>query len=290
MKHEPMLPTCVGIVGLGLIGGSLGLDLQALGVKVHGLVNRPQTANRAKERGLAQVVSTDPEILGDCEVIFIALPLEKLINPPLEIVNALPRKAVITDVGSVKAPILKVWSQLHCRFVASHPMAGNALSGVNSGQNALFKNRPWVFTPDANTDSSALEIIRKIASNLGSHCIVTNAEKHDEVVALISHLPVLISAALLRTLGSQRDPNLIKLSQDLASSGFEDTTRVGGGNPDLGTSMATYNTSAILKALSSYRWNLEQIEGAVISENWNQLNEELKYTNLIRKDYFDNSF
>ena len=288
MNQHSKLPNCIGIVGLGLIGGSLGLDLQSLGLKVHGLVHRPETAQRAKERGLAQVISTEPNVLSKCDLIFIALPIDKLITPSCDLISALPPEAVITDVGSVKGPVLKIWKKLHKRFIASHPMAGTSFSGVDSGQVGLFKNRPWVVTTDSDTDIEALNIVKEIATNLGSKVIVTDPVKHDETVSLISHLPVLISAALLRTLGDQRDPNIIKLSKNLASSGFEDTTRVGGGNPDLGTAMASNNRSAILRALSTYRWNLEQIEGAIIAGNWKQLNEELKQTKSIRKDYFDN--
>ena len=288
MKNSHKLPTSIGIVGLGLIGGSLALDFQSLGIRVHGLVHRSQTAQRAIDRGLAEVISTDYSVLSDCEVVFIALPIEKLINPSLELINALPKNAVITDVGSVKGPILKVWRELHPLFVASHPMAGTASSGVDSGHQGLFNNKPWVLTPDEKTDSHSLDVIKNLVFNLGSKLIITEAERHDEVVSLISHLPVLVSAALLRTLGEQRDPNIIKLSKELASTGFKDTTRVGGGNPELGTSMSANNTQAILRALSFYRWNLEKLEEVVLSGNWNQLYEELNYSKSIRLDYVKN--
>ncbi len=289
MHKSQDLPSPIGIVGLGLIGGSLALDLQSIGIAVHGLVHRSETVKIAEERGLAQIVSTDPDVLKDCKVVFLALPLDQLINPSPALIDALPDAAVIADVGSVKVPVLKIWTELHPRFVASHPMAGTAFSGVRSGQIGLFQGRPWVLTPNSNTDINALDTINNIALALGSKVILTDAERHDESVALISHLPVLISAALLKTLGDQRDSNISNLCKKLASSGFEDTTRVGGGNPDLGTSMASNNTSAILKALSSYRWNLEQIEGAILSGNWNQLCKELEYTQSIRKACFENN-
>ena len=287
---KTQLTGTIGIVGLGLIGGSLGLDLQSLGLRVHGLVNRPETLKRAKERGLASIVSTNPEILKDCELIIIALPIPKIIQPPTSVITALPKDAVITDVASVKEPILKIWKSLHPKFVASHPMAGNTFSGVEAGQLGLFKNCPWVVTPDSDTDSASLEIIKNLALDLGSRLIISDAAKHDEAVALISHLPVIISAALIKTLSEQKDPNIIELSKKLASSGFADTSRVGGGNPELGTSMASNNTSSILRALSSYRWSLEQLEGVVLSENWSQLLEELKLTQSLRQDFTNNDF
>ena len=90
-----MSNTRVGIVGLGLIGGSLGLDLQSLGYEVYGLVNREETAKRAKERNLAHFISSNPNIISNCSIIIIALPLEQLVNPSAELISALPKNAVI---------------------------------------------------------------------------------------------------------------------------------------------------------------------------------------------------
>lgn len=289
MQKKQKLYRRVGIVGLGLIGGSIGLDLMSLGVSVKGLVRNPQNVYRAKERGLAEVVSTDLEILRDCDVIILALPINELIHPSSDLINALPSNAVITDVASVKAPILEKWNSLHPKFVGSHPMAGTALSGIESGQLALFNDRPWVVTPELNTDLNALKVVKEIAFDLGCKLIETDPRKHDETVSLISHLPVFISAALIRTLGECKDPSILQLSKELASTGFEDTSRVGGGNPQLGASMAENNTSAVLKALSSYRWSLEQLEGAILNENWPQLFKELQKTQYIRNDLMNDN-
>ncbi|WP_320666854.1 prephenate/arogenate dehydrogenase [Prochlorococcus sp. MIT 1307] len=287
MTHTKNSSNCIGIVGLGLIGGSLALDLQALGFKVHGLVHRATTATKAKERGLAQVISTDPKILSDCDLIILALPLDQLLKPSQSLLKALPPSAVITDVGSVKAPVLKTWTKLHQRFVASHPMAGNANSGVGAGQIELFKHRPWVATPDTNTDTEALKKVQDLALALSSEWITAEAEMHDQAVALISHLPVLISAALLKTLCNERNPSLLELAKKLASTGFADTTRVGGGNPTLGTGMMENNSSAILRALSSYRWSLEQFEEAMISQHWSQIQAELEKTQTLRPEFLN---
>ena len=100
-------------------------------------------------------------------------------------------------------------------------------------------------------------------------------------------MPVLVSAALLRTAGYERDPEIRQLAQALASSGFADTTRVGGGNPDLGVAMASSNTVAVRKALAAYRWSLEQLEDAVLRGNWEQLHRELKRTQALRPEYLD---
>tara|TARA_B100001175_G_scaffold191971_1_gene162848 strand:+ start:4483 stop:5358 length:876 start_codon:yes stop_codon:yes gene_type:complete len=275
----------VGIVGLGLIGGSLGLDLRALGWSVQGLVHRTATAERALERGLVDAVSTDPACLSSCDLVILSLPIPALLTPESTLLEAIPGSAVVTDVGSVKQPVLEVWRSLHPRFVASHPMAGTASAGVEAGQAGLFRGRPWIATPEAGTDPAALDVVRSLAQCLGSRWHTASAEQHDQAVALISHMPVLVSAALLRTAGDERDPEIRQLAQSLASSGFSDSTRIGGGNPDLGVAMASSNSAAVLKALAAYRWSLEQLEDAVLRNNWQQLHRELQRTQSLRPDY-----
>jgi len=280
---------CVGIVGLGLIGGSIGLDLRAQGIKVQGLVHRSSTAERAMERGLVSAVSTDPACLACCDLVILALPIPALLKPNAELLEALPAEAVVTDVGSVKQPVLQEWKGRHPRFVASHPMAGTAQAGVEAGQRDLFQGRPWIATPDAETDSAALAVVEDLARRLGSRWFTAGAAQHDQAVALISHMPVLVSAALLRAAGDERDPEIRALAQALASSGFADTSRVGGGNPDLGVAMASSNREAVLKALAAYRWSLEQLEDAVIKTNWDQLHKELTRTQHLRPGFLDAS-
>jgi len=278
---------CVGIVGLGLIGGSIGLDLLSQGIEVQGLVHRSATAERAMQRGLVTAVSTDPSCLAHCDLVILALPIPALLHPPAELVAALPADAVVTDVGSVKQPVLDTWNDRHPRFVASHPMAGTAQAGVEAGQRDLFQGRPWIATPDADTDPEALAVVEDLARRLGSRWFTAAAAQHDQAVAMISHMPVLVSAALLRTAGDERDPEIRALAQALASSGFADTSRVGGGNPDLGVAMASSNHEAVLKALAAYRWSLEQLEDAVIKTNWDQLHKELTRTQALRPGFLN---
>ena len=285
METQSKTSENIGIVGLGLIGGSLGLDLQKLGYTVYGITHREKTATKARERKLAHFVGTDPSVLKDCSIIYVALPLEQLINPSSILIDAIPRDAVVTDVGSVKVPILNTWNQLHPRFVASHPMTGTEESGVNAGQHNLFKNKPWVVTPDKDTDQVALKVIHQIALSLGSKWISAEAKTHDEAVGFISHLPVLISAALLNTLNTDINPSLYLLATSIASSGFADTSRVGGGNPELGVSMAKFNKDNLMKSLLSYRHSLDLFEKYLLEENWNELEQILISTQEERKNF-----
>lgn len=285
-------PGPIGIVGLGLIGGSLGLDLLAQGVNVKALVHRQATAERARERGLATAVSTDPAVLEGCGLVVLALPLDRLLDPSPELLAALPPEAVITDVGSVKAPLLARWRGLHPRFVASHPMAGTAQAGVEAGVAGLFAGRPWVATPEPATEPAALAAVRALAELVGARWLCCDAAAHDRAVALISHLPVLVGAALLQTADrSSADcssaAGLGGLVRQLASSGFADTTRVGGGNPELGTLMARCNQEAVLAALAGYRQQLEALELLVRQGDWDGLRRELDACAQLRPGFLD---
>lgn len=283
----------IGLVGLGLIGGSLGLDLLARGAEVRALVHREATAIRARERGLATAVSTDPAVLADCGLVLLALPLDLLLAPPASLLAALPPGAVITDVGSVKAPVQAVWESLldpadGYRFVGSHPMAGTARAGVEAGEAGLFRQRPWVATPSARTDPEALEQVRQLALALESIWITCSAADHDQAVALISHLPVLVSAALLQAAdrgAAGIDGALPELVRALASSGFADTSRVGGGNPELGTWMARWNRTALLEALGQYRQALDLLEQQVMQQHWPELQASLAACQQLRPEF-----
>ena len=279
----------MGIVGLGLIGGSLALDLRRHGLEVRGLVHRQATAQRARVRGLAQRVSTDPQLLADCRLVVLALPLDRLLEPDPALVAALPTRAVVTDVGSVKLPVLERWHGLHPRFVASHPMAGTAHAGVEAGMQGLFAGRPWVATPTAGSDPAALQQVEALAALVGAQWLCCGAAEHDRAVALISHLPVLVSAALIDTAHglAAADPQgqLPALVRQLASSGFADTSRVGGGNPELGALMARCNQPALRQALAGYRRSLEVLEAQLERGDWSGLQELLVRTRQLRPQF-----
>lgn len=278
----------IGIIGMGLIGGSLGLDLGGLGAEVRALVHRPATAERALARGLASTVSTDPAVLAGCGLVILAVPLDRLLEPAPEWLAAIPKTAVVTDVGSVKGSVLERWQRLVDRFVASHPMAGTADAGVEAGLPGLFAGRPWVVTPNASTDPGALAAVRELALALGADWHTCDPRLHDQAVALISHLPVLVGAALLQAAdGAARegDPGLPNLVRTLSSSGFADTTRVGGGNPELGGLMARTNRAALLTALGRYREELEALEAQLQAGHWQELQSTLNRAQTLRPEF-----
>ena len=137
----------IGIVGLGLIGGSLGLKLQSLNHTIYGIANNEINEKKAKDKKLANFVSCDLSLLKKCELIILALPIKDLISPSQQLVASIPHESILTDVGSVKEPIVNRWENLHPLFIGSHPMAGTEKKGVDSGFEGLFKNTKWIITP-----------------------------------------------------------------------------------------------------------------------------------------------
>ena len=275
----------VGLVGLGLIGGSIGLDLKARDIPTVALVHRTETAERARQRGLADVVSTDPAVLGEAGLVVLCLPLDRLLAPTPQLLSALPRQALVTDVGSVKGPVLAAWQTAWSgRFIGGHPMAGTTAAGVAAGQPGLFQGRPWALTTTGTTSSADLDLLEALVGVLGARVIHCSAQDHDRAVALVSHLPVLVSAALLHALAGEPNQAVRHLAEGLASSGFADTTRVGGGNPRLGALIVSHNRQALLQALRRYRDSLDTLEGLVQEEEHrNRLCAELERTQALRQ-------
>lgn len=276
----------IGIVGLGLIGGSLGIDLKAIGEhQVLGVSRRESTCQQAVARGVVDEASADLTILARADVIFLCTPLAALKPTVEKLVPHLSSGTILTDVGSVKASVVKDLAPLWPHFVGGHPMAGTAESGLDAAQANLFVDRIYALTPVEDTPQAAVEVVESIARSLQSKIIHCRPEEHDRAVALISHLPVMVSASLIAACTATENDAVKKLAQTLASSGFRDTSRVGGGNPELGVMMARYNKEAVLRSLSSYRHELDQITQHIEAENWDGLEQTLRETQGDRPSF-----
>ncbi|MFM5998734.1 MAG: prephenate/arogenate dehydrogenase [Dolichospermum sp.] len=266
----------IGILGLGLIGGCLGFDLRSQGHHVLGVSRRESTCVRAVEIGSVDQASLDLSLLASAEVVFICTPIGLIVPQIKELIGHLPKTTIITDVGSVKKPIVEEISPLWENFIGGHPMAGKTDAGIESAQRNLFVHRPYVLTPIETTASHIVTIIEEIVRSLGAVIYHCQPEQHDKAVSWISHLPVIVSASLIAACLSETDPEIAKLAQNFASSGFRDTSRVGGGNPELGVMMAQYNSQALLNSLYQYRENLDEFIHIIEGENWELLAEKIK--------------
>ena len=281
----------IGIVGLGLIGGSLGLDLRLQGHRVMGLAQRLSTSESAIARGAVDDASEDAAILKTCEVVFVCTPLSKIVITVEKIAPFLSKTAILTDVGSVKVPIVGAMMTLKTvsnPFVGGHPMSGTAESGIQAAIAGLFVGNPYVLTPTAETPREAVETVEALAKSLGSVLYECTPEAHDRAVALISHLPVMVSAGLIQACMREEDFEVRALAQQLASSGFRDTSRVGGGNPELGRLMAEFNSPALLMALKRYRSTLDEMISTIEASQWDALQASLTQTQHDRPAYLRN--
>jgi len=273
----------IGIVGLGLIGGSLGLDFRAQGFSVWGISRQTATCIRATERGAVDQASVDFSLLSEAEIIFLCTPIAAIIPTLKSCIPYLKPDTLVTDVGSVKASIVKECSRLWPNFLGGHPMAGTADQGIEAAQFGLFKNAPYVLTPTIETKAKDLERMVGLVNALGATLYQCDPQSHDQAVAWISHLPVMISASLISACKGETDSTILQLAQQLASSGFRDTSRVGGGNPELGVMMAQYNRPALLRSLKAYRQQLDQWINLIDQEKWPDLAGQLEETKRDRE-------
>ncbi|AHJ30177.1 prephenate/arogenate dehydrogenase [Nodularia spumigena CS-584] len=275
----------IGILGLGLIGGSLGYDLRSLGHHVLGVSRRESTCYRAIALGSVDQASVDMSLLAAAEVVFICTPIAFIVPQFQQLIDHLPVTTVITDVGSVKTSIVQAIAPLWENFIGGHPMAGTADSGIEAAQRNLFVGKPYVLTPDATTPRTAIAVVEEIVRSLGANLYYCHPEQHDRAVSLISHLPVMVSAALITACMAETDDQVLQLAQNLASSGFRDTSRVGGGNPELGVMMAQYNRQALLNSLQQYRQNLDELTNLIEQEDWAALELKLQSNGKARTKF-----
>lgn len=275
----------IGIVGLGLIGGSLGLDMRSHHHTVVGVSRRESTCQKAVTLGCVDQASTDLSLLATAEVVFICTPIGLIIPTMQQLITVLPANTIVTDVGSVKTPIVEAISPLWHNFVGGHPMAGTADSGVEAALSNLFVQKPYVLTPTPTTPNSAVVLLQELLKELSATIYHCTPQDHDRAVSWISHLPVMVSSSLIAACTDEAEPQVLKLAQNLASSGFRDTSRVGGGNPELGVMMAKYNREALLKSLEVYRHNLDELKDLIEQENWTDLAAKLEHTQAVRPNF-----
>ncbi|MBW4551417.1 MAG: prephenate/arogenate dehydrogenase [Aphanocapsa sp. GSE-SYN-MK-11-07L] len=277
----------IGIVGLGLIGGSLGLDLRSLGHEIFGVSRQPKTCEIALQRGVVDQASVDLLLLAKTEVIFVCTPLGAIQSTVEQLVPYLQPEVVLTDVGSVKAAIAQKILPFWGNFVPGHPMAGTAETGIEAAQSRLFAGKPYVLTPTDKTPPASVQVVADLVKSLSATLYQCSPAAHDRAVSLISHLPVMVSASLIATCLQEPDPETLLLAQQLASSGFRDTSRVGGGNPELGRMMAEYNQAEVLRSLHGYRQTLDRLIDSIETQNWSAIEQTLRQNQQARPQFLN---
>jgi prephenate dehydrogenase len=241
------------VVGLGLIGGSVASALIDLGWFVTGDDTDREVAETARKRGLVRAVGLDPT----AEVTFVAVPVMGAVDA---VKRALAETAgAVTDVGSVKAAICA--SCPDPRFLGGHPMAGSELDGIDGAQADLFEGAVWVLTPSPTTDDVVFAQVAGIVTSFGAEVVGLTPERHDQLVAVVSHVPHL-TAATLMGLASERAEEHAALLR-LAAGGFRDMTRVASGRPGIWLDICAENRPAILDVLDRLIAGLGEIRAVV---------------------------
>lgn len=263
--------TRICIVGVGLIGGSLGLALKRAGAcnEIVGLGRDAGRLDEARRLGAIDRGETDPaRALAGCELVLIAVPLGAFEAVLRDIAPHLPTDAVITDAGSAKQCVIeavaRVFGALPTRFVPGHPIAGAEQSGVSAARADLFSGRRVLLTPAAGSDMQALARVRALWAMAGAEVLEMDATEHDAALAATSHLPHLLAYALVDCLTEQgaRDQML-----RYAAGGFRDFTRIAASDAVMWRDICLGNGPAILSALADYQRTLDVLSRAVASQD-----------------------
>lgn len=265
-------PRRAAVVGTGLIGGSVALALTEAGWHVTGDDTDPERLALAAARGIIAAVGVD----ADAEITFVAVPVGAV---PAVAHAALARGGVVTDVGSVKAPVVAAVD--HSRFVGGHPMAGSEAIGVDGARADLFDGATWVLTPTATTDPEAQALVHSVVRSFGAEVLTLAPRDHDQLVAMVSHVPHLTAASLMDLASGRAQEHSALLR--LAAGGFRDMTRIAAGDPGMWLDICTDNREAILGVLDELMMSLEEMRGIVDRGDVAALQERLVLAQTARR-------
>ena len=229
------------VLGLGLIGGSVAAALRGKGWHVAGADEDGEREADALGRGFIDARGID----ADAEVSFVATPVSTVASGVRRLLDA--TKGVVTDVGSVKAPIVEAITDP--RFVGGHPMAGSELQGLDGADADLFRGAVWVLCPSTSTSDATFAVIAALVREIGGDVLALPAHRHDQLVAVTSHLPHLAAATLLSLARTRADDHAAVMR--LAAGGFRDMTRVASGHPAIWLDICRENQSAIVDAIDA---------------------------------------
>jgi len=231
----------IGVIGLGLIGGSILKSLSDKGFEMYAVTRNQNTLESAKL--FCRAVSTDLSLLKECEIVFVAVPMSNVLKMLDDLQAVLSPEAIVTDVSSLKAFVMA--KNYSYNFIGSHPMAGTEHSGFEHSFKEMFEGAKWVMTPGFDTPREMSGKLEEVIKQTGAKVLYADAKEHDEAAAKISHMPMLLAQALF---------NMVKddeLALELAASGFRDMTRLAMSNVNMAEDMINMNTKNIEKSLEA---------------------------------------
>jgi prephenate dehydrogenase len=275
----------VAILGVGLIGGSLGMALRArrLARRVIGIGRDRSRLETAIQLGAIDEATTDWRAgVGEAEIVVLGTTIGHILEMLPDVLASVQPGTLVTDVGSTKSAIVASAGGA-ARFVGGHPMAGSEKGGVEAAMPTLFQEATWALTPIANTDPAALRQAQMLAQEVGATTRVFTPEAHDAMVAITSHLPHVLASALMR-LASDTQTHYPETSS-LAAGSFADMTRVSASSPDLWRDVCLSNRDAVLHALAGYRAELDVLEAAVAAQDANAIESFFAQGAAAKRDW-----
>lgn len=269
----------VTIIGLGVIGGSLGLALKKRCpfLRIRGVDLRLEIIEEAARRQAIDFGTMDlAEGVKEADLVFLAVPLSVLEQICRQIAPHLPKGAIVTDTGSTKTNVVKIMSDtLPDRrfFLGGHPMAGSEKTGLDGATELLFENAAYLLTPLPGCSEEVIRVVRNCVELLGAHVIILSPEEHDRKVAAVSHLPHVVASALAGMLGryEAREGGYFPL----AAGGFRDSTRIALSDSSMWTDILRQNRQALLPLLTAFKECLEDFADSLFAEDTEALRQLL---------------
>ena len=261
----------VAIVGVGLIGGSLGLALKSrrLARRVIGVERSQDRVDAAKALGAIDFGTTHlAEAAAEADVIVLCTTVGHIQETLPEALAAARRGAVVTDVGSTKAAIVRRAAGA-AAFVGGHPMTGSEQTGVEAATPLLFEESTWAVIPSEASDPNAVQTVLKLAQSVGAATLLLSPDAHDAMLAVTSHLPHVLASALIRQ--AEQTQSRYPQTRQLTAGSFADGTRVAASSPELWRDVCLSNRDALLQALRAFRSELDTLEAAVAGSDAAQI-------------------
>jgi len=257
----------ITIVGVGLLGGSIGLAARKFGIagEIAGYVRRKETIADCEKAGAMDYATLDlSAAVSNADLVILCTPLAQMRPLAEQLPPALKPGAIVTDVGSVKAGVVRelesLIAQSGAHFVGSHPMAGGEKTGVAASRVELFENAICVVTPTKKSNANAVRKLERFWKSLGARVVKLPPEQHDLFVSRTSHLPHVVAATLANLVLGPTQP---KGQAQLCATGFRDTTRIASGSPEMWRDIALANRKHVARSISAFVSELQKFESVL---------------------------
>ena len=277
----------LAIVGLGLMGGSMALAMRDFADRITGIDLDEQARCLALARGMVDCATDDLfDGVNRADVVVLATPVRAIVELlEMQIGSYLRSNTLVIDIGSTKQDIVEAMAKLPIgvNAVGGHPMTGKENGGIEEADESLYRNRPFVLCPSRRTTPAALLHARSFVETLGALPIEMDAERHDQIVAGVSHLPYLLSATLVATVARQAEND--RAYWELAAGGFRDTSRLAASDVTMMGDILSTNTKAVATLLAQFRMQLAMLETMLIAGDEERLSDSLQPIRLARKEW-----